>query len=422
MSSNGWLDLFAPRVLLESVNGGIDVRDFSQDLVSFKYVSSVRKMDKCTITISNKNMKYANDPRFDREMRMVCRWGYPGGLSSTKELVVVHVAPSLAAGVPNLVLTAYDSGQDLMSTGARNWGSVSSSAIASAIAARHGLRADVMESNDRRREHRVQNAYTTDYEFLLRLADRINYDFWCDAEVLHFVPVDTAALPRHRFVYFVDGSSTLKSFQPTVKKGKIHNRHVGGVDARGRSSVQSPVTRRTTELALARDSVRVINMQSATIGASAPTVANHLGDDVTAPSPETNAVVRSQHAASAQHKAEMSAVNMTATFVGYPPLLATDVIEVYVVERRYSGLWRAREITHTIDGNGYSTEAKLHRAEINASVSIAGATIPQSERNNARLGPVAQLPEATMRPIDLRQALIMPEMTIPRRSPTISGR
>ena len=420
MSSRGWVDLFAPRVLLESVPGGIDVRDFSESIADFKYVMTRKKMDKLTLTIANIDMRYANDPRFDGDMRFLVRWGYPGGLSSVKEVVVSQVAPNLGAGVPQLVMTCLDVGQNLTSTGARNWGAVQSSDIAQSLARRYNLQADIVPSGDRRHEHRIQTAATTDYEFLARLADRINYDFWTDQGTLHFKPVDTSAAPRHRFVYYLDGSSTLKSFHPTIKKGKTYHRHVGGATHGGGSSVAAPVRAATTR-ALGSHSVSVLNINSRTARASLGTVTTR-SDEVTSPSPETDPIVRERHAGAVQHKVEMGAVTMVAELVGYPAVEARDIIDIYVIERRYSGLWKVEEATHHIGSHGYTTSLKLKRAEVNASPSVvSGSQVPVNERNPHVTNSAAPPVELGV-PIDLVNARASAPQVIQQRSPVTAPR
>lgn len=407
-----WLDLFAPKVMLESLPGGVDVRDLAADIVDFKYTMAVKKMDKATITIANVDLKYANDARFDQEIKLRVRWGYPGGLSAVKDMVVVQVAPNLGNGVPQLVFTCLDAGQNLASVGSRNWGSVQSSDIASSIARRHGLRADIVASGDRRSEHRIQTGATTDYEFLARLADRINYDFWVDGEVLHFRPVDTSALPSHRFVYYIDGSSTLKSFHPTVKKGKLHRRSVGGVSGDGRATTATP-QRRPTERGLGSHYVIGINTPMARAGV----IENPDDNNVTTPSHETDPQVQARHASSSQHQAEMDAVTMQCEFVGYPPLIQRDVIDIYVIERRYSGLWRVKEVVHHIGAHGYDTSAKVKRAEVNASPSVvSGSQVPQNQRNPAMVNPTPVDAIA----INTRDATARRTTIIQRRPPVVA--
>lgn len=410
----GWLDLFAPRVLFESLPGGVDVRDFNLDLVDFKYKRSVRKIDKATITLSNVDLKYANDSRFDREIRLRVRWGYPGGLSSVKDMVVTQVAPNLGAGVPQLVMTALDSGQNLATVGSRNWGSVQSSDIAHAIARRHSLQTDIVASGDRRNEHRVQTGATTDYEFLARLADRINFDFWVDGQTLHYRPVDTSALPRHRFVYYIDGSSTLKSFHPTVKKGKLHRRHVGGVSQAGSPSVETP-RRAPTERGLGSHYVFGINTPAARAGV----IENPDNQVAVTPSPETSPTIRARHASAAQHQAEMDAAHMQIELVGNPTLEIRDVIDIFVIERRYSGLWRIEELEDHYGSHGYSTSGKVKRAETNAAPTVvSGSQVPTNERNQGLTPGGTQ--DVTMFGINNRTSTATGPTVVRRRAPVIA--
>lgn len=408
-----WDKLFAPTILLTSVYEDMDLSDMNESIIRMEYTSSTRKMDKCVLIIENRDLRYSDDPRLDREIRFYLKWGYPSGLSETREMIVAQAAPSLSSGVPSLTLTAYDAGQDLTTTGARNWGAVSSSHIARQIAARHNLEAEVVDSNDARREHRLQTAQVTDYEFLARLADDINYDFSIERGVLRFVPVDTGALPHHRFVYYVEGNSILKSFRPTVKKKRIHRRTVSGANSDGRSGQERP---RRQQQALGSTSIQVLNTATARRG---PRVTIREGEEVVRPSPETDERVRRLHASADQHAAEMQASDMTAELVGYPTVKKGQIVEVYVVERRYSGLWRVQEALHVVEGDGYATRLKVKRAEVNSATSVSSAQVPRNERNNASQVAALNPGLFQMTTIDTQRAIVRPTMVITRPSPSL---
>ena len=106
---------------------------------------------------------------------------------------------------------------------------------------------------------------------------------------------------------------------------------------------------------------------------------------------------------------------MQLELVGYPLLRIRDIIDIYVVERRYSGLWRVESCDHHISAGGYETSAKVKRAELNASPSvISGSQVPRNERNSAvansgNSGPAFE--------IDTRATTISPVATIPQRTP-----
>lgn len=372
-----WDDLFAPRVLIRSSFDDMDLSDFSDAIVSMEYVSSIRKMDKCVLVIENRDGRFSDDPRLDQEIRFLCKWGYPSGLTYSREMIAVSVAPTLASGVPTLTITAYGQGQMLMTTRARNWGSIASSDVARRIAADHGLAANITDSGDARTENRIQAPQTSDYEFLARLAERINYDFSVTQDTLTFVPVDTSASPTHRFVYYVDGGSIVKSFRPSTKRGRIHRRDVAGSTAAGTPVRASP---QRTQRALGVTSLQSLNLAGASLGPRIR-ITDASSSAVVRPSPETSDRIHRIHSSADNHVAEMSAVDMTLDLVGYPTVEASQIIEVYVVERRYSGLWRVTEARHRIESVGsYDTTLKLHRAETNSSVR-SPAAVPSGQRN-----------------------------------------
>ena len=403
-----WDDLFAPQILIQSSFDDMDLSDFAESIVSMEYVSSVRKMDKCVLTIENRDGKFSDDPRLDREIRFLLKWGYPSGLTYAREMLLISAAPALSAGVPTLVWTAYGEGQMLTTTGSRNWGSVSSAEVARRIAALHGLEANVVESNDARREHRLQPPQVSDYEYLARLAEAINYDFTVTRGRLTFVPIDTDAAPAHTFVYYVDGGSILKSFRPTIRKGRIHRRMVAGTDHAGRPVQERP---QRQQRALGTTSVQAINLRNSRLGSQVSV--REAASDTVRPSPETDPRVHRIHTSADNHAAEMGAVDMTATLVGYPTVEAGQIVRFYVVERRYSGLWRVTEAKHNVDASGeYGTTLKVRRAEVN-SATQSGAAVPANQRNrNATSAATPQ--EANMTAIHTRPATVRPTTIVTR--------
>lgn len=375
-----WNLVTKPRILIESADPSVDLSDIARAVTRMTYTSNVKKMDKAVLYVENTKNRFSNDPRFDLEIIIKLKWGYPGHMSPTKTMVVVQIAPSVDGGVPQLVFFLNDKGQKILSGANHNWGSASSSAIATRIARNHRLVADVVESNDGRREHRVQGGTTTDYEFLARLADRINYDFWIDDAGLHFRPVDTSASPVHRFAYFRDPISIFQSFQPIIKKGKMHRTRHSGVGGDGNAHAANPhrtqrpmATHRRTDIQVNNQDITRRTEQDA--------------GNIAISSAETDNRVRQIHANASQNKAEMNAINMNGKSIGYPTIFARNLIDIVVFEIRFSGLWRVTEAVHDIGDDGYDLGMKLKRAEVNGG---RGERQNAVNRNNASASEVLQ--------------------------------
>lgn len=401
----GYDDLYAPKVLLVS-DGGEDYSDIAADVTAMEYTDESAKMDKCLLTVRNPYLKYANDPRFDHGIKLRLRFGYPGQLSEERQLIVTGGAPSFTMGMPAIVLTAYDAGRALAHGGkARNWGAVDSSEIARQLAVEHNLEPHVHKANDARRQARVQPANVTAYEFLAQLARPLNFQFYVRDGGLWFVPEDTEEAPRFAYRYYRDRAGTLLEFTPSVKAAKppasthANGRHQARTGPQDPSSSKSlgrfPIDHQAhqgfvqpIEITVATFGAGVtMTTRSATRDAPASTVFEGGGQRVATtgpgslatattaalfrgiidPTAETVPGVQALHARAAQTRVRMDAVKASAKWVGQPLLRARQVIQIDVVEKRYTGLWHVTRSVHRIDAQGgYTTTAELARDGLNS--------------------------------------------------------
>jgi phage protein D len=375
----GYRDMFAPRFILEAADGS-DLADIIGDTVSMTYTDATKGMDKVVLAVRNPRLKYANDKRFEHGFRLKLKFGYPSNFSETRTVIVVQAAPSFPAGMPMIQLTAYDTGRDLaMGAKARNWGRVTSSYIAEQVASEFGLRADVESSDDERPQHRIQPANVTSYEYLARLAHALNWDFYVENDTLHFHNMKTNEAPSHTFKYFLDGGGILKDFTPSVKAAKPPATRHAGTNAAGtaaHSARTGPGDARSTRNP-ARREINTERVDARTVPASSREGLTHA-------TPETHPETQARHARAQQTRLDMSAVEATAELVGQPRVRARQMIEIQVIEQRYTGLWRVKESTHKIDERGgYTTSLKLTRHGLNGGTGSRTAGNHTANQNHA---------------------------------------
>lgn len=100
----------------------------------------------------------------------------------------------------------------------RNWGRQQTSDIARRIAKRHKLKFRGDSSDDVDRTDYVQPANVSDYGYLRRLAENIDYEFFIESDTLYYRKKPYGENPRLTFTYIPEsGDSLLLSFTPDVK-------------------------------------------------------------------------------------------------------------------------------------------------------------------------------------------------------------
>jgi phage protein D len=365
-------ELYAPGFVLSGDVPGVNLRDIAQDVISLEYEDSSKGMDVCNMVLRNVNHKYANDRRFLGPMKFRLRFGYADNFSDERVVVVRGVSAAYDAGMPVMALTAYDVGAE-MSRGARphNWGRVSSSTIAGKLAAIYGLSAEVEESGDAR--DRVQPGNVSSYEYLLKLAQKIGFDFYVRGQTLYFHRMRTDEAALFTYHYFTDGRSPLLSFSPEVKQARPPAVTHANTSADGEHGASSTTGRNAGDERAARSLTRYRTDFSSTTGrvVEAPVVKA---------SPETDTNIQRVHARAEQTRIEMSANTATAVFLGQPRLTARRVIKIVVPEQRWSGLWRIEKASHSISANAvYTTRVELSRTGANKG--RTGQEVPTNQQN-----------------------------------------
>lgn len=381
--------LFAPRIVLEPEPGTKDLVDIAADIISMEYKSASRGMAVCSLAIVNDGLKYANDDRFKVGFKFRLKFGYPGNFTTEKRLIVTGSAPVYPNGMPVISLTAFDLGRTMMTSRAKCWGRLSSSEIAQKIASMHGLKSDTDQSKDWRRHSRMQPANISAFEYLDRLAGEIGYDFWIEGETLSFKILDTNQPPAARFTYYKSGTSILKDFSPSVRAASPPTRPTAGTNRAGTAATHANPTANGPRPAADLTNRRVGFDMGDT---STFVTAVHATEGPVTPTPSPHPEIQRRRAQAQQYRMEMRAVTASAETIGFPTLMARKIIQVDVTERRYSGLWRIEEATHSITADGgYTTALALSRSGTNTTRRRQGhPPTTANQQNNAANAPPSQ--------------------------------
>lgn len=363
---SGYGELLRPRFFLEANGGAAD--DLLPFITRVEYEEASNKPDQLTLTIANPGLRFMNDPRFNEGARFRFRFGYMADLSEAKNVVIAKARPRYTHQ-PVITMVAWGLQKDMdKKSNPVNWGSVSSSHIAREIAKRYGFTPDIAESSDARRQHRVQPANTTDIQYVMSLANKLNWDAYIEGTTFHFHPRRYDRQSSLEFIFYTDGTGTLIEFEPDVNLNKAPKQGVVGTDTKSgdkahgggaEGTASKPLRRGLSATGMLFDTDN--NKDSALIpGVAGPHAFNGEGG-MLSPSHESDKKVIKLHGAAHAQRIDMNALKASAEMVGTPRLRARAMIRIAGVDRIYTGNWYVGKARHIIEAKSYRTSCELKR-------------------------------------------------------------
>jgi Bacteriophage probable baseplate hub protein len=361
---------FAPRFFVEI--DGKSFKDVMKYVMTFEFTDNDKRSDELVLGISNVGLRWQDDLRFSGGTRLKCRWGYPGDVSDTRQMIISNVTVSNPEnGVPALSLQAMDIRHTLNKTAhPKNWGPISSSAVAQQIARRYGLSTDVADSGDARKESRTQGCDTSDMQYLMALAEKLHWDCYVEGGKLHFHPKRLQARPEFEFEYFTDGSGTLLSVDADLNLKRAKKQGAVSADSKTGESANASGTSGpyTGGYSIDNDdgTGQVVgspqvsqdgNQQPLSSQARAPNASSPLMCSI----PESDAKVTTLHAKARQAREELKALTANMHVVGTPKLRARSMVKLTGIGQAYSGVWRIKSARHVINQTSYSLTCELAR-------------------------------------------------------------
>lgn len=226
-----------PTVLIR-VNGE-PAPDFMEARVSFKFTDRIGKKQAATLELSDPDRSF-RDEKLQPDDHYQIAWGYPGNMSRARNFRLKEWTTNHDEAAPKVVLTLKDTGlppkkfqgndtttsEPGKTQRPKNWGKIQTSDIAKRIARRHGLTPIVQASNDIDRYAYVQPGNVTDFAYLRRLAEIIDFEFFTDSAVLYYREKHYEDRPRRVFYYYPEGGrdTLLLKFTPKAKVTSVSTR------------------------------------------------------------------------------------------------------------------------------------------------------------------------------------------------------
>ncbi len=370
------LTRFFPPIFFLEADGQV-ARDIIPYIKHFEFSDEHKKPDEMKLIVINDAFKFISDTRFVAGVTYRVRWGYPSLWSDTLTFKVQKAIPTFPQkDVPLITMISWDSRMDMSKEAStHNYGPVSSSEVARVLARKWGLKTDIEESNDARKQDRVQSARFTDLAYLASLAGALNYRFDVIGDTLVFKPHGYAQQPEFTYVYFSDRQGVIISFTPEIKEKQLRKKlgvsssdpksGESGSNRKGGKPPANAIGQRSDgSFILPGGGVAPAGKARVGIGKFSGRDLHEVGS-VTAGSPEAKKVAAMQSAA-ASDKIDLNADKATLKIIGDPRVRKGKVVRVEGVGPFYSGSWYVASTKHVINSQVvYVTEMKLQRAPLN---------------------------------------------------------
>lgn len=233
-------DIRKPVVLLRI--GGAAQPLFSERLISFEYTDRIRKRDDCKMVFADSDRQLIETLNIEATWEV--RWGYPHRLSNPRVLTLTEGGTGFDDKSGQLSLSFRVTRGKAVSTTltephrtriAKTWGTITSTAIAKAIAKRHRLKFVGDESEDKDDTPYVQSENVSDYQYLAMLAEDIDFEFFIENSTLYYRAKPYDERPRRVLYYFpgkaaASSDTVLKSFSTGFKVVPVHVKPSGASD------------------------------------------------------------------------------------------------------------------------------------------------------------------------------------------------
>jgi Bacteriophage probable baseplate hub protein len=362
--------------------------DLSDRVLSFAYEDSETKADKLVLSVDNSDLANFDDPVWKKGNLLEVSWGYPGDMSPARQVVIQKVT-----GFQTLAIEGYATSV-LMNKIARCrvFENVRRSDVVRKIARENGYGDTAQDIEDTEPILPiVTQARMTDAQLLRRLADREGFQFYVDFDGLHFHRRRLGQRPIRVLRWFT---------APEV--GEVLSINIendvtakpGAVSVRGRDPIgKRDIAERGSNAETQRESLApVIEIVDPETGATRLERRN-IAEDIR-PTAESTGATAKREADARYRGAQQLTVELTATVLGDPSLLAKTVVEMQGISLRLSGKYYVKEAKHRIDGSGYTVEIKCLRD----GTSEHGAAPSQGKPNR---GSAADIDPGALRPVEV---------------------
>lgn len=368
--------------------GSAERVDLSERVLSFSFEDSEKKADKLVLTVDNWDLKNFDDPVWRKGNILEVAWGYPGEMAPAREVVIQKVT-----GFQTLSVEGHAKSVLMNKTvRCRTFENLSRADVVRKLAQENGYGSSLQDIEDTEAVLPViAQARLTDAQFLKRLADREGFQFYVDFDGLHFHQRRLGQRPVRTLRWYTPPEvgevlSVNIENDVTAKPGAVRMR---GRDPMTRRDIDERGTNATTPRDTLAPTIELVDPETG----STRLERRNVSEDVRS-TPEATSATARREAQGRYRRAQHLTVELSATILGDPSLLAKTVVEFQGIGQRLSGKYYVKEAKHKIDGSGYTVEVKCLR---DGHSELGGA--PSSGRANR--GSAANNDPNALRPVEV---------------------
>lgn len=333
------------------------IKIIEERLVGFEFSDHHKKKDQLKLTLRNDDYQLLENPVFTKGQKIAVTWGWSGNTAPPRRMVIVKVK-----GGEQIVVTANDLSQ-LMDKEkiSRQFENMTDSEVVIQIAAEHGYTGQYIHVQETKTRHDVTQSYSTNARMLARLARKNGFEFYIDADGLHWHERRTEVTPAKKYIYRADPKvgSILSppKFDVNLSKGV----------SRVKVVARDPITKELWEL----------------YGGPDDTNMNVLGseDEMGLPGDDTQGIrakrlaredVRNlgmmtrdelkDHADAIYREAVNDKYKMSLEVIGDAYVKGKLVVDVYNIAPSWDGLYYVRECVSKIENGNFTQSLKLSKS------------------------------------------------------------
>ncbi|MCL4704866.1 hypothetical protein KJ068_06880 [bacterium] len=316
--------------------------DVKNAVISLTYENNLEQADMFQITLNNADLRLLDFPLFDVGQEAEIHLGYTGNLHPMMLGEIVAVEPSFPeGGAPTLNIRGYDKSHRMRHNHKiRSFHFSNASLIAAQIAAEN-LLVPVVDPTPIFMECKTQNG--SDMALLQEMAHRTFFETYVHWDKLYF------RLPRPQTeAVYLEWGKNLSSFSPRLStSGQTGLMCVKDYDQKLAQTIIGLIPIVATDFNL---DLIIERMGRAFIDQLTSFGTQCVTDESVNSFPDALAFAKAILTEILEGLFEGS-----GSCIGIPELRAGEMIDISGVGKRFSGKYRLRTVTHTIDGSGYRT-------------------------------------------------------------------
>ena len=288
------------------------------------------------------------------------------------------IEPGMSLQIPNFK-NKYDSNysdtiieENVLGIKSKVWEKKTYSQIAYDIAIQMNLIPDI--TTTKQYFDSVPQSNETNIGFLKRIGAKIGFHPKITGKILTFSKIDFSQKSKYLITYYIDGAGELLEFDPKIK-------------TKEKSSAASSTSLSTEEKdtlsmkSLKTDTTKLgafswaVNGVTGTVEKITGVNENLSNSDLSGSSKLDDEFSDTE---TSMEDTETGTITADCSCVGIPEIRANTVMTVQGVGKRWSGNWFVKNVTHSIDSNGYSTKVENFRNALGEAV----APVESSQNNS----------------------------------------